>query len=184
MSSATTKGKTSANSTVDWPRSNGLANGVGAADDVANDGVEEFADAASTAAFGCPCHNEQGNDAGAKQHKCVFGGGLAGFGVRRTAKQLRQALPDCFHSDDVCARVADLHKLFGKLRKRGKRCSKHGHNAKQNERWQGATDQREQHLDGQLTQRLFALPAALRVRFGCKPVKHWRKWQAVTIACK
>ena len=66
MSSATTKGKTSANSTVDWPRSYGLANGVGAADDVANDGVEEFADAASTAAFGCPCHNEQGNDAGAK----------------------------------------------------------------------------------------------------------------------
>ena len=88
MSSATTKGKTSANSTVDWPRSKGLANGVGAADDVANDGVEKFANAASATTFGCPRHNEQGNDACAKQHKCVFGGGLAGFGVRRTAKQL------------------------------------------------------------------------------------------------
>ena len=110
-----TKGKTSANSTVDWPRSKGLANGVGAANDVANDSVEEFANAASTAAFGCPRHNEQGNDTGAKQHKCVLGGGLAGFGVRRTAKQLRQALPDLFHSDDVCARVADLRNLFGKL---------------------------------------------------------------------
>ena len=56
--SATMNGKTSANSTVDWPRSHGLANVVGAADDVANNGVEQFADAACTAAIGCPRHNE------------------------------------------------------------------------------------------------------------------------------